>query len=282
MNGGWALISPRRETTPLRFAGAYRRRVVLMLGLLLSCCEQEPDAASPPPKLAFAQSSYDFGRVVQGTAVEHRFAFTNDGGTDLTIMNVRSAYDCAASVIGGNEIAPRAQGAVDARFDTDAIYGPQRRTITVYSNDPLQQAIMLTLTGEVVLDVAADPAQVYLGIVPPGIPVLREVALRSSDENVRIYPPQADDAPQLVVQLADAPDASAAAIVDIGTAVHAPPGKFSAIVRIPTTSARHPVVRVAVAGIVALDAPTPLPRATPLPTPSVGVPGTAAVDPEGR
>lgn len=273
--------SPRQRTYAARVNGVGRLHQVLALVLLLSACEPEPEVASPPPKLAFVQPSYDFGRVPQGTPVEHQFAFTNDGGTPLTIMNVRSAYDCAATISRGNEIPPHGGAAVYARFDTDAVYGAQRRTITVYSNDPTQQAVMLTLLGEVVLDVAADPSQVYLGVVPPGVPLLREVALRSSEDGVRIYPPQAD-APQLALQLSDSPDGAAAAILAIGTAPQAPAGPFSTVIRLPTSSARHPVLRVKVNGIVALDAPTPMPRSTPLPAAN-GSAAAAPVDtPEER
>jgi hypothetical protein len=234
---------------------------VVLLAALLGGCDEVGLAPAAPPRLAFAETTYDFGRVVQGTPVEHRFALTNQGGTDLTIMNLRTAYDCQATLIGGAEIAPQGAGAVQARFDSGAVYGPQRRTITVYSNDPSQRAVMLTVTGEVLLDVAADPPRVYLGVVPPGAPALRAVALRAGSDGVHIGPPQVE-APQLTVQLADAADGDAAALLMIGTARDAPSGPFSATVRVPTTSPSHPVLRIAVTGIIAADAPTP--RTTPL------------------
>ena len=82
------------------------------------------------------------------------------------------------------------------------------------------------------------------------------MALRTGNDAVRIGVPQADT-PQLVLRLDPAPDGSAAAILAIGTAPNAPPGPFKADVRVPTTSARHPVVRVAVAGTIDAAAPTP-------------------------
>jgi hypothetical protein len=258
---------------PLTWRRARRSRVAI-LALALGACgpDGEPPPA-PPPRLSFAQPTYDFGQVVQGTPVEHQFALRNEGGTELTIMNLRSAHDCAATLVGRSEIAPHATSGVSARFDTDLVYGPQRRTITVYSNDPTQAAVMLTVTGEVRLDVAADPPQIYLGVVPPGIPLLREVAVRSADEGIRIGVPETD-APQLALQLADAPDGSAAAVVGIGTARDAAVGPFSAVVRLPTTSARHPVLRIAVTGVVALDAPTPRPQSA--------ATATVVVDTEAR
>ena len=240
----------------------------LIAALLFGGCEElgleGPDMPPAPPKLAFAETAYDFGRVPQGTPVEHRFAFANDGDTALSIMNLRTACDCEATLIGGRDVAPHTGGAVLGRFDTDAVYGAQRRTITVYSNDPTQRAVLLTVTGEVLLDVAADPPQVYLGPVPPGVPLLREVALRTGSDAVRIGVPESD-APQLVLQLTDPSDGSAA-VLAIGTARGAPGGQFSTVVRVPTTSVRHPVLHIPVSGVIAADAAAPpQPEAAPPP-----------------
>jgi hypothetical protein len=252
-------------------------RTALFAAALLGGCDQLGLGTPPPkapPRLVFAQTTHDFGRVAQGVPVEHEFAFANDGEAVLSIIDLRAACDNQVTLLGGSDIAPHAGGSVHGRFDTAAVFGPQQRTITVYSNDPAQQAVLLTLSGEVVLDVAADPPQVYLGAVPPGLPVVREVALRTGSDAVRIGVPQADT-PQLVLRLDPAPDASAAAILAIGTAPNAPPGPFKAEVRLPTTSARHPVVRVAVAGTI--DAAAPPPRASG----SVMPPDDAGADADG-
>lgn len=226
------------------------------MALLLGACEPSPDVPTAPPRLVFAETTYDFGRVAQGTRVEHRFPFVNDGGADLTITELRAACDCEAALIGGPDVGPHAAGAVQGRFDTDAVYGAQRRTITVYSNDPTRRSVLLTVTGEVLLDVAADPPQVYLGAVPPDTPLVREVALRIGSDAVRIGVPQFE-APQLALQLGDAPDGAAAMVLAIGTAPAAPPGPFTAVVRVPTTSARHPVLRIDVSGVIDASAPPP-------------------------
>jgi hypothetical protein len=257
----------------------WRRRAaaIACTAALVSGCQELglEEAGTPvePPRLAFAATAYDFGRVAQGTPIEHQFAFANDGGSELTIMNLRAACDCRATVIGGGELAPHGRGAVQARFDTDAVFGPQRRTVTVYSNDPVQRAVTLTLTGEVALDVAADPAQVYLGVVPPGAAAIRDVTVRLGGDGLRVGP-LTDPAPvPLALQLADAPLDIHAVTLTIGTAPGAPLGPFSTVIRIPTTSARHPILQIPVTGIIAADAPTPRPRTTvPTPTP------TAAAD----
>ncbi len=229
---------------------------------------EEEEPAKPPPHLAFTETAYDFGRVPQGAAVEHVFPFVNSGGSDLSVMNLRAACDCQTTLVGPGTLPPAASGAIKARFDTDTVFGPQRRTVTVFSNDPIASAVTLTLTGEVELDVVADPAQVYLGVVPPGAPLLREVTIRIGTDGVRVGPAQSE-APQLVQQLADAPLDLYAAVLTIGTAPDAPLGPFTTAIRIPTTSRVHPLLRIPVSGIIAADAPTPRPLNGGLATPTV-------------
>jgi hypothetical protein len=233
---------------------------LLATALALSGCEElGPEGGAPPPlppKLAFSETRYEFGRVAQGTPIEHRFAFANTGDTPLTIINLHAACDCAAAVEGSREIPAHGTGAVRARLDTDAAYGAVRRTITVYSNDPNQGPIVLVLTGDVQLDVVADPAEIYLGILPPGAPAQRAALLRTGGDATHLGVPQADG-PQLAVQL-DAPgDGSSAVALAIAIAADAPLGPFSTVIRVPTTSARHPILRIPVAGIIAADAPMP-------------------------
>jgi hypothetical protein len=206
----------------------------------------------------FGEMTHNYGRVRQGVPVEHIFNFANQGGVPLTIMELRAACDSEATLIGPAEIAAGDGGGVRLRFDTTAAHGPQRRTVTVYSNDPAQRAIVLSMDGDVALDVAADPPQVYLGSVPPGATVLREVALLSGD-GAR-FAAAATDAPQLSAQVIEAANGPR---LLIGTTPGAPLGPFAATIRVPTTSAMRPVLRIDVAGTIAAPAVTSRPAGVP-------------------
>src|SRR6185369_2010886 len=61
-----------------RVAVPGRCGLALLSALLLGGCEAEREAPVAAPKLAFAHVAYDFGRVAQGTPVEHRFPFVNE------------------------------------------------------------------------------------------------------------------------------------------------------------------------------------------------------------
>jgi hypothetical protein len=220
--------------------------VPLLLVLLGSCAR---DGAPPvaPPRLAFDAPSYDFGRVPQGAPVEHDFAFGNDGGAPLSVTELRVACDATATLVGPAEVPPGGRGTVRARFDTAAAPGAQRRTITVYSNDPQQRAVLLTLTGTVALEAAAEPPQVFLGTIPAGVEAVRTVALRAGNDGLRFLG-ASSGAPQLAVRVADGADGRA---LVIGTTPDAAPGPFTAVVRVHTTSPLRPMLDVPVAGIIA-------------------------------
>lgn len=218
---------------------------------MLACEPAAPPSA--PPQLRFAATEYDFGRVPQGAPIEHVFPFDNPGGATLSISQLRTACDCEATLTGGADVAPGGRAAVRLRCTTDAAPGAQRRTVTVYSNDPTQRAVLLALTGTVALEAAADPPRVYLGPVPAGAARLREVALRAGHDALR-FVGASSGAPQLAVHLADG---RSGRVLVIGTAAGAPPGPFTAVVRVHTTSPARPAVEIPVAGIITDAAPPP-------------------------
>jgi hypothetical protein len=232
---------------------AGRAGLVLIVTLSLGGCTGEELPLKEPPRLTFSDTTHRYGQVRQGAPVEHTFAFANDGGVALTIMQLRAACDTTAALVGGDEVPPGGQGAVQVRFDTAAAYGPQRRTVTVYSNDPERRAVVLALAGDVALDVAAEPSRVHLGTVPPGAPGLREVALLTAD-SARFAAPTGGTPPQLQIAIVEHDDGARLAI---GTAPDAPLGAFHTTLRIPTPRAPRPVVVVVVGGTSAADAPTP-------------------------
>lgn len=226
---------------------ARRASLGLLAATCLTACGADSVPPSAPPRLRVAEPTYDFGRVPQGVPIEHSFGFRNDGGAPLTIRALRSACNCEAVLDGPSDVPPGANGAVRARCATDAEVGPQRRTVTVYSNDPAAPAVLLALTGTVALEAIADPAIVYLGTVPPGVADLRQVALRAGSDSLRFVGARSA-APQLSVRVIDGADGRALAI---GTAPDAVPGPFDAIVHVHTTAPTRPVIDVRVAGIIA-------------------------------
>jgi len=70
----------------------------------------DDEPAKQPPHVAFRETTYDFGRVAQGVPVEHLFPFANSGGSDLSVMSLRAACDCQASLVGNAALPPAQVG----------------------------------------------------------------------------------------------------------------------------------------------------------------------------
>lgn len=233
----------------------FRVRVVLWSRVLLpgvalcwGCAfPEEGHAPPPPPRVDFAELRHDFGRVEQGAVVEHAFRLTNEGGSPLVIENLRTACGCAA-VASSGEVASGEAAVVEIRCDTGDVFGSQRRTVTVHTNDPERAATVLELQGEVSLDVAADPVRLYAGRVRPGDRVRREILVLAAD-SVRIESVVSGGGP-LAVASSELADGRRGRAVRLHVAADAAPGPFRQEVLVRTSSARHPVLRIPVTGRV--------------------------------
>lgn len=103
------------------------------------------------PKLTFAETSYDFGKVKEGAIVEHGFVFTNTGKQPLLIGNAKSTCGCTVPEYPKEPIAPGARGVLKIRFDTKGKEGFQTKPVTVTTNG-LPSVVKVTVLGQVVTE----------------------------------------------------------------------------------------------------------------------------------
>lgn len=137
-----------------------------------------PEPAAPPDvpaRIVFAQPVHDFGTVEQGEKVNHLFRFTNQGGKDLRIESLKTSCGCTAAIISDKVIPSGGEGTISATFDTGRFIGEKKKTVSVHTNDPNQPVTTLTLQGEIQVEVAARPPQLYVGRLQRGKQVSRTV-----------------------------------------------------------------------------------------------------------
>lgn len=140
--------------------------------------DTKPEPVAPPsvpPQIVFDETIHDFGTVEQGEKIVHLFRFTNQGGRDLRIESLKTACGCTAAVISDKVIPSGGEGTISATFDTSRFLGEKKKTVSVYSNDPDQSLATLTLQGEISVEVAAEPAQLYVGRLRRGQQVSRTI-----------------------------------------------------------------------------------------------------------
>jgi hypothetical protein len=248
----------------------------VLIGLLLSClgcnapssgpvavAQSEPQnpeaaasatAATGAPHIVFAEPVYDFGKVEQGEQVTHMFRFTNQGGQELRVESVKTSCGCTAAVISEEVLPPGKEGTISATFDTTHFSGEKAKGISVYSNDPLQPVTTLTLQGEITIEVAADPAQLYLGRLRR-----REEITRSTDV---LYDAQKpidivkieNSHPSLSVQAEDfSTEGKKGKKLIVTLKKDAPLGRLNDQIVVTTTSQKKPVLEIPVFGSVEGD-----------------------------
>jgi len=102
------------------------------------------------PQLVIQQTSYDFGDIKQGETVSHDFVLSNSGGDLLKISNVKASCGCTAAAPEKNELAPGESTNLTVRFNSAGRMGKQNKTVRVFSNDPQNPEMVLTITSNIV------------------------------------------------------------------------------------------------------------------------------------
>lgn len=74
-------------------------------------------AANKFPVISFETEEYDFGTIEQGTRVEHKFEFVNNGDAPLLILDASSSCGCTVPQWTKDPIAPGEKGSLLVKFD---------------------------------------------------------------------------------------------------------------------------------------------------------------------
>lgn len=123
---------------------------------------EELPPAVPPPHLRVEVVTHDFGRVLQGTPIEHAFTLHNDGPEPLVIREVVPDCGCTAAEFEP-VLAPGAQQTVKLQLDTSRLLGRVRKAARIAFEGPApdgpgHSGLDVALTGIVDTLLAFEPA----------------------------------------------------------------------------------------------------------------------------
>lgn len=113
-------------------------------------------AQAGKPKAVPVEPIKDLGVVPKGDKIVHDFAIRNDGDAPLEITDVRASCGCTV-VDYDKSIAPGQTGKVHAEVDTVTFNGPIAKSVTVFTNDPENAQIELTVRAKVEPYIQARP-----------------------------------------------------------------------------------------------------------------------------
>ncbi len=94
--------------------------------------DEEPKLA--PTKISFDNKVHEYGMIMQGDKVSHKFSFTNTGSADLVISDVSASCGCTKPSYPFIPIAPGEKGYIGVNFDSKGKLGRQKPSVTVVSN----------------------------------------------------------------------------------------------------------------------------------------------------
>ena len=121
--------------------------------------------ATAAVELSVDNAQFDFGSVMEGSFVIHKFVLTNTGDESLTITRVHAPCGCTTTALDKSTLKPGDSVELQAVFDT-AGYGGRTVTkgIDVYVNENDLPILTLKMTGEVksVADYNIPAGDLYL------------------------------------------------------------------------------------------------------------------------
>lgn len=101
------------------------------------------------PSASAVEPSFEFEAVVEGVEVVHEFLIENRGGSVLILKDIETDCGCTTADFS-QEIQPYSTGRVLITADTQGYGGSKfHQKITVYTNDPLNEKLVLEIAGEV-------------------------------------------------------------------------------------------------------------------------------------
>lgn len=149
LNSGWGGVS---DLVRIKVNGEVVNTAFLYVTASLvedfSALSREEMASAPVMNLE--SNEFDIGKMPVNQTKEVEFKYVNTGKRDLIIRHIRATCGCTALQQGKSVIGPGESASIKAVFSSGANPGLQYKNIYVYTNDPRNSEVILTIKGEVV------------------------------------------------------------------------------------------------------------------------------------
>lgn len=111
-----------------------------------------------PPVIYIEEPKFDFGKVIKGEVVLHRYVYQNNGKAPLVIQKIRPGCGCTVIDNWDKVVSPGAKGSFELKLETSRLaIGPLSKYADVVSNDPKQTSARCTVTGAVEALLKVEP-----------------------------------------------------------------------------------------------------------------------------
>lgn len=133
------------------------------------------------PKIEFAQTTYDFGKTANVSAVTGTFTFRNAGDADLQLRKPAPACGCTVAAVKPEVLKPGETGELVFTLTLGNSRGVVQKSINVPSNDPAAPNTQLIIRADVVHIFEVQPATLVAGDLPLGVTTNFTLTVRRTD-----------------------------------------------------------------------------------------------------
>jgi hypothetical protein len=133
----------------------------------------------------------DLGNVSDDGTITRFFRFTNTGGSNLEIRDIKSSCGCTVPTLSKTVYRPGETGEIQVVFDPKNRSGFQNRRVTVMTNVPRQETVVLSVVANVVPLITVTPNMGSIGKLRRGedATILMDIVARYSGfEIIEIVP----------------------------------------------------------------------------------------------
>lgn len=102
------------------------------------------------PRLSIRDRLQDLGQLHHGDKAEALFVLSNHGGSTLNIRKIKSNCDCLVADVPVFDIEPGKSLVLKGTFDTTGRRGNQNKSITIYTNDPVDPTQMMSIKAAII------------------------------------------------------------------------------------------------------------------------------------
>ena len=99
------------------------------------------------PEIEFEELLFDFGEIMQGDKIDHKFKFTNTGNAPLSISKADASCGCATPSIPFMDIMPGEQGFIGVSYNSVGKEGEEVPQVTIFTNAKTNPNQTLKLKG---------------------------------------------------------------------------------------------------------------------------------------
>ncbi len=128
-----------------------KQRLTVSANIVENFDNLTPEQRANAPKIEIDENVFNFKEIKQGDKVAHTFKIKNIGKSNLIIRKTKASCGCTAIAPQSKIIAPGQTSDLKIIFSSRGKRGPQNKSITVTTNDPVTPSVYMRITGKVIV-----------------------------------------------------------------------------------------------------------------------------------